>query len=101
MAEGRALGPPQHVPGQLLVKFKPGASKANRGEAMVAARGASIEKIHTAAMRNGGGEEGVMVMRTRLGMPEVVAAMIASGEVEYVEPNFIYTLTRRRRTTPK
>jgi hypothetical protein len=100
MAEGQAHGPPQHIPGQLLVKFKSGASKSNRSEAMAAARGASIKKIHTAAMRKGGDKEGVTVMRTGLGVPEAVAAMIASGEVKYAEPN-LFTLTRRRRMTPK
>ena len=91
VAGGQARGPPEYVPGQLLVKFKPGASKAKRAQAMAAARGAPVEKIHTPAMRDSRDEEGVTVIKTGLGVPEAIAAMIASGEVEYAEANFIYT----------
>ena len=83
--------PPQYVPGQFLVKFKPGVSEMNRGQAMAASRSKVSEKILTAAMRGNGDAEGVTVMTTGLAVPEAVEAMIASGMVEYAEPNYIYT----------
>ena len=84
--------PPQYVPGQFLVKFKPGVSEMNRGQAMAASRSKVREKILTAAMRGNGDSEGVTVMSTGgMAVPEAVEAMIASGAVEYAEPDYIYT----------
>ena len=89
--EEQGGAPPQYVPGQFLVKFKPGVSEMNRGQAMAASRSKVSEKILTAAMRGNGDAEGVTVMTTGLAVPEAVEAMIASGMVEYAEPNYIYT----------
>ena len=58
---------------------------------MAASRSKVREKIVTAAMRGKGDAEGVTLMSTGVAVPEAVEAMIASGTVEYVEPNFIYT----------
>ena len=82
--------PPQYVPGQFLVKFKPGVSEMNCGQAMAASLSMVSEKILTAAMRGNGDAEGVTVMTTGVAVPEAVEAMIASGMVEYAEPNYIY-----------
>jgi len=84
-------GGPRFVAGELLVKFKAGATATSRGRAIAAARAAVGEKIVTAAMRRGGDVEGVTVLRTGMGVPEAVQAMLASGTVEYAEPNWIYT----------
>ncbi len=40
-------------------------------------------------MRNAGDDEGVTLLKTGLGVPEAVRAMLASGTVEYAEPNYI------------
>jgi subtilisin family serine protease len=82
---------PRYVPGELLVKFKAGATATNRGRAIAAARASVGQKILTSAMRRGGDAEGVTVLRTGMGVPEAVQAMLASGTVEYAEPNWIYT----------
>ncbi|MFZ9899022.1 MAG: S8 family serine peptidase [Gemmatimonadaceae bacterium] len=82
---------PRFGPGELLVTFKAGANATNRGRAMAAARASVGERILTAAMRRGGDAEGVTVLRTGMGVPEAVQAMLASGTVEYAEPNWIYT----------
>ena len=82
---------PRFMPGQLLVKFKASAGATNRGRAIAAARASVGERILTAAMRRGGDAEGVTVLRTGMGVPEAVQAMLASGTVEYAEPNWIYT----------
>ncbi len=82
--------PPQYVPGQFLVKFKPGVSEIGRGQAMAASRSKVRDKILTAAMCGSGDAEGVTVMTTWVAVPETVEAMIPSGMVEYAEPNYIY-----------
>lgn len=84
-------GGPRFVAGELLVKFKPGATATNRGRAIASARATVGEQLVTAAMRRGGDAEGVTVLRTGMGVPEAVQAMLASGTVEYAEPNWIYT----------
>jgi subtilisin family serine protease len=91
--ESASLGAsgPRFVPGELLVKFKASASATNRGRAIAAARASVGERILTATMRRGGDAEGVTVLRTGMGVPEAVQAMLASGTVEYAEPNWIYT----------
>jgi subtilisin family serine protease len=88
---GSAGRPPSSVRGELLVKFKTGTSEENRGRAMADARASVRSKIHTAAMQDSGDDEGVTLMRTGLGVEEAVRVMIDSGEVEYAEPNYIYT----------
>ncbi len=82
---------PRFMPGELLVKFKASAGAMNRGRAIAAARASVGERILTAAMRRGGDAEGVTVLRTGMGVPQAVQAMLASGTVEYAEPNWIYT----------
>ena len=82
---------PRFMPGELLVKFKASAGATNRGRAIAAARASVGERILTAAMRRGGDAEGVTVLRTGMGVPQAVQAMLASGTVEYAEPNWIYT----------
>lgn len=84
-------GGPRFMPGELLVKFNPGATATNRGRAIAAARASVGERILTPAMRRAGDAEGVTVLRTGMGVPEAVQAMLASGTVEYAEPNWIYT----------
>jgi subtilisin family serine protease len=86
-----SAAPPPFVQGEILVRFKPGASEASRGRAMAAAHASGGSKIHTAAMIDSGDEEGVVLLRTRLGVPEAVEAMMASGTVEYAESNHYYT----------
>jgi hypothetical protein len=86
-----SAGRPPSVKGELLVKFKPESSEANRNRAMAAAHASIRSKIHTAAMQDSGDKEGVTLIDTSLDVPEAVEAMIASDTVEYAEENFIYT----------
>ena len=86
---GGAGGPPEYLPGEYLVKFKTGTSQLNRGQAMSSSKSEVRERIVTPAMRDAGDNEGVTILRTRLGVPEAVRAMLASGTVEYAEPNYI------------
>ena len=83
-------GPPQFVPGEMLVHFKAGASALSRGAAMRSANAAAAEKILTGAMRRAGDGEGLVLMRTSMAVPAAIAAMKASGAVDYAEPNWVY-----------
>lgn len=49
------------------------------------------EKIHTKAMQRFGDEEGVFLLRTPLGVLEAIEKMKGGVEIEYAEPNWIYT----------
>lgn len=83
-------GPPEFVPGEVLVKFRAGTPDAARGAALRAANGAAIERIRSAAMRRAGDSEGITVVRTALEVPAALAALRADASVEYAEPNWVY-----------
>jgi subtilisin family serine protease len=83
-------GGPEFVPGEVLVKFRAGASAEGRGAALRSANAQVGERILTATMRRGGDAEGVTLVRTGLGVQAAIAALRASGDVEYAEPNWIY-----------
>ena len=82
---------PTYVPGEVLVKFRAGATATTRGRALTAAKASVGERILTAAMRRAGDGEGVTVLRTGLGVPDAIRVMLASGTVEYAEPNWVYS----------
>ena len=84
-------GPPEFVPGEVIVKFRAGASATTRGAAMRAANATVGERIRTAAMARAGDDEGITVVRTGLGVPDAIRALRESPDVEYAEPNWIYT----------
>ena len=81
----------EFVAGEVIVRFRPGASSASRGEIMRSANAQAGEKIVTAAMRGRGDNEGFTVLRTSMSVPDAIAALKTRGEVEYAEPNWIYT----------
>lgn len=77
------------VPNELLVKFKKGTSVTGRENALARISGNVQEFIHTKAMQRFN-DEGVYLVHTPLNALEALSK--AKGvEVEYVEPNFIYT----------
>jgi subtilisin family serine protease len=82
---------PAFVPGELIVRFKPGTSSASRGALMRAANAQVGEQIVTAAMRGRGDSEGISVLRTSMNVPDAIAALKARADVEYAEPNWVYT----------
>lgn len=82
---------PEFVPGDVIVRFRPGASSASRGEIMRLANAQVGEKIVTAAMRGRGDSEGITVLRTSMNVPDAIASLKAHANVEYAEPNWVYT----------
>jgi subtilisin family serine protease len=91
LEQGVAAGGPAFVPGEVIVKFRRGASASGRGAAMRAANAQVGEHIVTGAMRRAGDEEGVVVLRTPMAVQAAVQALRGSADVEYAEPNWIYT----------
>lgn len=83
-------GPPEFVPGEVLVKFRDGATTASRGRALGRAGGQVAEEILTGAMRAQGRRVGVTRVRVTGDVPRAIAALQTDPDVEYAEPNWIY-----------
>jgi len=80
-----------HVANELLVKFKAGVSEEAKTNVLAKISGKVSEKILTKAMERMGEKEGLLVVRTPLVALDAITKAKGLGEVEYAEPNFIYT----------
>jgi len=78
------------VPNELLVKFKPGNSENAKANAMARIGGSVSEKILTKAMERAGDNEGIYLIHCSLNALDA-RDKIKGAEVEYAEPNYIYT----------
>jgi subtilisin family serine protease len=90
LAASEQGGAPDFVPGEVLVRFRAGATSAARGAALGAANAAVAERILTAQMRRAGDDEGVTLVRSGLATAAAVQALRGHAAVEYAEPNYIY-----------
>jgi len=81
---------PDHVPGEVIVKFRAGTSSAARSAALQNAGASVRERIVTAAMRGAGDAEGLTVVHSGLGTQAAIARLRGNPDVEYAEPNYIY-----------
>lgn len=90
-AEQALQGGGQFVAGEVIVKFRDGTSEVARGRALGRASGAVRERIHTSRMRAAGQREGLTVVRTGMSVASALAALRSDADVEYAEPNWIYT----------
>jgi subtilisin family serine protease len=81
----------QFVPGEVIVKFRAGASAEARGAALQHANAAVRERIVTNAMRRNGDAEGLTVVHSGLGTAAAIGRLRGNPNVEYAEPNWIYT----------
>jgi subtilisin family serine protease len=80
----------KYVSNEVLVKFKRGASATARANALERINGNVKEHIVTNAMKHFGDNEGFYVVHTPLSVLDAIGK--AKGiEVEYAEPNWIYT----------
>jgi hypothetical protein len=79
-----------HVPNELLVKFKAGQSEETKANVLARIGGKVSEKILTKTMEHFGDKEGVLVVRTPLAAFEAVNKLKGGAEIEYAEPNYIY-----------
>lgn len=78
------------VPGEIIVKFRAGATAAGRAAALGRVNGQAGEHILTAAMQRSGDSGGLTIVHTPLAVSQAVAALRGSEDVEYAEPNYIY-----------
>ena len=79
------------VPNEMLVKFKPGTSPSAKSAALGRVNGAVLENIHTNAMKHFGDNEGIVLVKTPMAVHDAMGRMKNLAEVEFAEPNFIYT----------
>jgi len=84
---------PDFVPGEVIVKFRSGASATARATALGRANGQAAEHILTAMMQRSGDAEGLTIVHTPLAVPQAVDVLRGSPDVEYAEPNYIYQHT--------
>lgn len=78
------------VPNEILVKFKPGNSENAKNNALARIGGSVSEKILTKAMERAGDNEGIYLVHSSLNALDA-RDKIKGAEVEYAEPNYIYT----------
>jgi len=80
-----------YVANELLVKFKAGVSEEAKANVLAKIGGKVSEKILTKVMERAGDKEGLLVLHTPLAALEAISKAKGLAEVEYAEPNFIYT----------
>lgn len=80
-----------HVPNQLLVRFKNGTTQTARANAFARISGRIQEHVITNGMRNSGDREGFYVVHTPLHALEALSKIKGGAELEYAELNYIYT----------
>ncbi|MGZ5304962.1 MAG: S8 family serine peptidase, partial [Bacteroidia bacterium] len=80
-----------YMPNELLVKFKNETSETARKNILARIQGKVSEKILTKAMERHGSKEGIYLINTPLQALEAISKIKGSAEIEYAEPNFIYT----------
>ena len=90
-AQSALQGGGRFVAGEVIVKFRDGATATTRGRALGLANAEVAERIVTARMAARGDREGITVVRTAMSVNAAVAALAADPGVEYAEPNWIYT----------
>jgi subtilisin family serine protease len=91
LAAEEQIPPGGHMPNEVLVKFKRGTSATARQQALERMSARVKEHILTKAMERFGDNEGVYLLHTPLEVMSAVAQMRVLGEVEYAEPNYVYT----------
>lgn len=81
----------QFMPNEFLVRFKTGSSESARQVALGRVKGTVAEKILTHAMKHIGDNEGIYLVKTPMAAFEAIGKMKNGPEIEYAEPNYIYT----------
>ncbi|MBA2330160.1 MAG: peptidase S8, partial [Flavisolibacter sp.] len=85
------ISPGSFVPGELLVKFKKGRTQTSKQNAFARISGSPLELIITSAMKTFGNDEGIYLVKTSLETKDAINTMRSMDDVEYAEPNYIYT----------
>ncbi|WP_235942053.1 S8 family peptidase [Pontibacter fetidus] len=81
----------QYVANEVLVKFKAGASAEAKSAALARISGKVKERILTKMMERAGDREGLTLVHTPMAALEAISKIKGGAEIEYAEPNYIYT----------
>ncbi|MGI8584261.1 MAG: S8 family peptidase [Chitinophagaceae bacterium] len=81
----------QVVPNELLIKFKPGTGEKSRTQSLSFINAKVSEHILTNAMQSSGDNQGVYLVNTDTDVFAAIARMKGESNIEYAEPNWIYT----------
>ena len=80
-----------YVAGEVLFKLNQGVSHEVLASIYLNLGAKFVEKIHTPAMKAGGDEEGIILIQVPGDIFAAIAQLKAMPEIEYAEPNYIYT----------
>ena len=89
--QARVAAPGNYVPGEVLIKFKSGTDDAKVLKALGKVKASKIEKILTKMMEKEGDDQGITHATTTLDVMAAISELQALPEVEFAEPNYIYT----------
>ena len=89
--QARVAAQGDYVPGEVLIKFKSGTDDAKVSKALGKVKASKVEKILTEMMKKTGDDQGVTHATTSLDVMAAISELQALPEVEYAEPNYIYT----------
>lgn len=78
------------APNEILVKFKVGTSEDAKNKAFSRISGTVADRILTKAMKHFGDNEGIYLVKASLNALEAISK-IKGLEIEFAEPNYIYT----------
>jgi len=79
------------VPNEILVKFREGVDESAKAQILDRCGGKLKEKILTKMMERQGNKEGISLLSIPGNIPDALAKVKGLPEVEYAEPNYIYT----------
>jgi subtilisin family serine protease len=82
-----------YVPGEMIVKFREGVAESRKSEIMKLAAAQHKERILTDLMEQWGEKEGITIAGFSGNIKDAISRMKSHPEVEYAEPNYIYTHT--------
>ncbi len=80
-----------YVAGEVLIKFKSGTDNEKVLKALDKMKVSKAEKILTKMMEKAGDKDGLVLATTSVEVMEAVSQLKAMPEIEYAEPNYIYT----------
>ena len=87
----RASGGPQFIPDEVLVKFRPGTSAADKANARGLANATVVEVVTTPLMKSQGtGDLELVRLPPGLTVARAMGRLKGSFVVEYAEPNWVY-----------
>lgn len=82
---------PRYEPYEILIRFKSGITNIKQAQILNIIGGTIKERILTKSMERLGDTRGILLVQIRLDALSIISRVKLFSEIEYVEPNFIYT----------